>query len=48
MDSLYVVALVNSNMYSASMHWMILWIFIGFVCSVAFWKPLVRQFTNGR
>lgn len=48
MDSLYVVALVNSNMYGASIHWTMLWVGIGFVCAIAFWSPIVRQFTDGR
>lgn len=48
MDSVYVAALTHATMYSASMHWSMLWLFIGVVCSLAFWIPIVRQFTNGR
>lgn len=48
MDTTYVIALTRATMYSASMHWSMLWLFIGFVCAIVFWVPIVRQFTDGR
>lgn len=48
MDTLSYVALVHSNIVSASMHWSMLWVFVGFVSSIVFWYPIVKQFTDGR
>ena len=48
MDTLSVIALTQSNIVGASMHWIMLWLFIGFVSAVVFWYPIVRQFSDGR
>ena len=48
MDTLSVLVYAQSNIVNASVHWSMMWIFIGFVSAVVFWYPIVRQFTNGR